>query len=252
VARWAGEKSEWEGFERWDFLVAGKMVTVVRPKRAAKGKPWIWRAQFWAHEPGVDIALLGRGFHLVFLDSGNTFGCPAAMVEWEELYGMLVKKHGFSRRPALEGLSRGGLFVYGWAARHPEAVSCIYADNAVCDFKSWPGPKGKAGGSAADWKELQRVYGFKTEAAALAYRENPIDALRRLARAKIPVMHVCGDADETVPYEENSAVLKVRYQKMGGSYCEIMKPGMKHHPHGLVDPAPIVEFILRETINGER
>jgi hypothetical protein len=32
---------------------------------------------------------------------------------------------------------------------------------------------------------------------------------------------------------------------MGGHIELICKPGGKHHPHGLPDPAPIVEFVLK-------
>jgi hypothetical protein len=39
--------------------------------------------------------------------------------------------------------------------------------------------------------------------------------------------------------------LKQRYDELH-AVCEvIMKPGGKHHPHSLVDPAPILEFLLK-------
>lgn len=45
-------------------------------------------------------------------------------------------KAGFNKKVALEGMSRGGLIVYNWAAQNPEKVACIYADAPVMDFKS--------------------------------------------------------------------------------------------------------------------
>ena len=53
-----------------------------------------------------------------------------------------------------------------------------------------------------------------------------------------------GDADESVPYEENLAVLVKKYRAAGGLIEVIIKPGGKHHPHSLTDPAPIVDFLL--------
>ncbi len=243
-----GTQSLWHGFDRYDFSVDGRNTLVVIPKQASPGNPWIWRAEFFDHRPETDVALLSRGFHLVYMDVGNTFGCPDAMRHWEALYSMLIEKHDFSKKPALEGLSRGGLYVYAWAAANPDKVSCIYGDNPVCDFKSWPGGKGNGPGSPEDWKELLRCYHFESEEQALAWEGNPIDALKPLAEAKIPLIHVCGDADEVVPYAENTAVLKKRYESLGGRIKVIIKKGFKHHPHGLDDPTPIVDFILAHSL----
>jgi len=242
-----GAKTEWRGFDRYNFVVDSRNTLVVVPKQAAAGKPWIWRAEFFDHRPEADVALVSKGFHLVYMDVGNTFGCPDAMAHWAVLYKLLTEEHGLSKKPALEGLSRGGLYVYNWAAANPDKVSCIYGDNPVCDFKSWPGGKGKGPGSPDDWKELIRCYHFDSEEQALAYTKNPIDTLKPLADAKIPIIHLCGDADEVVPYPENTVILKDRYEKLGGNISVIVKPGFKHHPHGLDDPTPIVNFILEHT-----
>lgn len=241
-----GRKTQWHGFDRYDFKVDGCDVLVVVPKEAAAGRPWIWRAEFFDHRPEVDAALVAKGFHLVYMQVGNTFGCPDAMAHWAALYQSLTGERGLSKKPALEGLSRGGLYVFNWAAAHPDAVSCIYADAPVCDFKSWPGGKGKGKGSPADWQKLIKDYHFKDEAEALAYGKNPIDNLKPLADAKVPLLHVCGDADDAVPLDENTKVLQERYVKLGGKITVIIKKGVGH-VHGLDDPTPIIEFILAGT-----
>jgi pimeloyl-ACP methyl ester carboxylesterase len=115
----------------------------------------------------------------------------------------------------------------------------------VCDFKSWPGGKGKGKGSERDWKLVLEVYGFKSEAEALAYDKNPVDNLAPLAAAKVPLLHVYGDADDVVPWEENTSLVAKRYRELGGDITLIAKPGVGHHPHGLDDSTPIVEFIAR-------
>ena len=48
--------------------------------------------------------------------------------------------------------------------------------------------------------------------------------------------------------DENTKVVAERYQKLGGSITLICKPGADHHPHGLPDPTPIVEFIFTNTV----
>lgn len=244
-APWAGKQSEYRGYQRFDLVVDGRPTIVVVPRRAAAGRPWVWRAEFFDAFPQIDLALLDKGFHLVYISVGNTFGCPDALAHWDVLYKEMTERHGLSRKPLLEGLSRGGLYCFNWAAARPQQVGGILADNAVLDFKSWPGGKGRGKGSPADWKKLQQDYHFRSEAEALAYTKNPVDNLEPLAKAKVPLLLLCADADEVVPYSENGEIVKQRYEKLGGPVTVVIKKGLGHHPHGLDDPTPAVEFALK-------
>lgn len=84
-----------------------------------------------------------------------------------------------------------------------------------------------------------------TPEQALAYKKNPVDTLLPLAKAKIPILAVVGDDDDTVPVSENTAVVEKKYRKLGGPIRVIHKPGISHHPHGLLNPAAIVNFAFR-------
>jgi pimeloyl-ACP methyl ester carboxylesterase len=137
------------------------------------------------------------------------------------------------------------LYSVNWTARHPDRVACLYLDAPVCDIKSWPGGRGKGKGSPADWERLKVFYGFTNDQQALDYRHNPIDNLKPLAAAKIPILSVCGDADTAVSYLENTALLKERYEALGGLIQVILKPGGEHHPHSLSNPQPILDFVLK-------
>ena len=242
-----GKKSDWHGFDRYEFLVAGNTASVVVPKKSAPGNPWVWHGEFFGHKPAPDIALLGHGFHIVYLSVPNMLGSPEAVSHWNSLYRELTRRYGFASKPALVGLSRGGLYCYNWAAANPDKVACIYGDAPVCDFKSWPGGKGKGKGSAGDWKLILERFHFADEAEALAWKLNPIDNLAPLAAAKVPLLHVFGDADDVVPWDENTGLIAERYEKLGGKIELIRKPGVGHHPHGLEDSTPIVEFIRKHT-----
>ena len=244
TAPFPGAKSKWFGYDRYDFPLDGRACLVVAPKTAAEGKPWIWRARFFGHEPQADLALLAKGFHLVYCDVAEMFGNAEAIRHWNAFYKFLVEEHGFAKKAALEGMSRGGLYIYNWAAANPDKVACIYADAPVCDFKSWPGGKGKGCGSPGDWKLCLKMYGL-SEAEAMAYKHNPIDNLAPLAAAGVPLLHVVGDADDVVPIAENTAIVEKRYKELGGPITVIHKPGVGHHPHSLADPAPIVAFVLK-------
>lgn len=229
------------------FDVGDCPVMLIKPHARLVGRPWIWRTQFHDAWPAVDIELLRRGFFYVFAELGNTFGCPSAIETMNDVYEHVVEHFSLNPRVVLEGFSRGGLFAYRWAAKRPSKIVTIYADAPVCDFKSWPGGKGRGTGSPDDWHLLQKLYGFSDEQQALAFAENPIDLLANLKKYDVPLLHVCGDADDVVPMEENTLELVRRYRQMGGRVEIITKPGVGHHPHSLEDPAPIVDFICRAT-----
>jgi pimeloyl-ACP methyl ester carboxylesterase len=238
--------SQWSSYERLDFTVDGRPCLLVVPKTAAAGKPWIWRTEFFGHEPQGDLALLAHGFHVAYMDVQNMYGAPVALDHMDKFYAHLTAQYGLAKKTVLEGFSRGGLFAFNWAARNPDKVACIYGDAPVCDFKSWPAGWGHGKRSPPDWDRCKQLYGLD-DAQARQYRFNPVDNLAPLAKAKIALIHVCGDADEVVPYAENTKLIKERYEKLGGTIKVILKPGVHHHPHSLVDPTPIVEFILAHT-----
>jgi pimeloyl-ACP methyl ester carboxylesterase len=235
------QPTAWHGYERFDFTVAGRHCIVVRPNRAAPGTPWVWRATFFDERPEVELALLERGFHVSYMEVTDLCGSPTAVAAWDAFYRYLVETHGFAAHPALTAISRGGLIAYNWAAAHPDRVACIYADIPVCDFKSWPGGKGRGPGDPAEWQRCLEVYGFD-DAQAVAYAGNPVDNLAPLADADVPLLHAAGDADRVVPFDENTGLLVQRYRALGGDVEVIVKPGGGHTP-GLDDPTPVIEFI---------
>lgn len=244
-APFPGAVSDWNGFVRHDFEIGGQPVLVVAPQTAAPGRPWVWHGEFFGHKPAPDITLLKRGFHIVYLKVPDLLGSPRAVSHWNACYAEMTGKYGLASKVALVGLSRGGLYCFNWAIANPNRVACVYADAAVCDFRSWPGGKGRGPGSERDWKLVLQEYGFANDAAAIAYGGNPVDCLAPLAAAGVPLLHVYGDADEVVPWDENTGVVAERYRALGGQITLIAKPGIGHHPHGLEDSTPIVEFIAR-------
>ncbi len=246
-----GKRSLWYGFERFDFEVEGKTVSVVAPKVEAPGRPWIWEGEFFGHKPNPDLALLGRGFYVVYMSVPDMLGSPNAVKYWNACYDTLTGRYGFAKKVAVTGLSRGGLYCYNWAIANPEKTACIYADAPVCDFKTWPGAFVKGKRSDRDWQLVLEQYGFKSDDEAKAYTHNPVDSLAPLAAAKVPILHVFGDADEVVPWEENTGLIAERYKKLGGDITLIRKEGVHHHPHGLEDSTPIVDFIWKHTANDE-
>ncbi|MDZ4288855.1 MAG: SGNH/GDSL hydrolase family protein [Prosthecobacter sp.] len=238
-----GIASNWNGYKKYEFMVNGRPATVVAPKTPAPGRPWVWHGEFFGHKPDPDIALLGKGFHIAYLSVQNMLGSPPAVKHWNAFHQELTSRYGLNAKPALVGLSRGGLYCYNWAIANPDKVSCIYGDAPVCDFKSWPGGKGKGKGDPKNWALVLQLWNFKDDAAAVAAKVNPVDNLAPLAKNHVPLLHVYGDADDVVPWPENTGLIAERYKALGGSITLIAKPGIGHHPHGLEDSTPIIDFI---------
>ncbi len=251
VSESIGIQPQWKGYDLLDSTLNGVNFKIVFPKRANKNRNWIWRARFWGHEPQTDLALLEQGFHLVYIEVGGLFGSPKATKIWDEFYAFATQKYQLNKKVVLEGMSRGGLIIFNWANQNADKVACIYGDAPVCDFKSWPLGNGIGEGSAADWKTCLEQYEFTRE-QALAFQGNPINHMENIAKEKIPVLNVVGDADKVVPFAENTYLLKKRLNELGWDLTVIHKPNVGHHPHSLKDPKPIVDFILMNTGNKDK
>jgi sialidase-1 len=247
--------ADWNGYEKQEFQIDGHPCYVVLPKASAPGKPWLWRARFPEYHPEPAIALLSKGFHLAYADLPNIFGNPEAVAVWDHFYDYVTRTFGLSTKMSLEGVSRGGLFVYNWVAIHPDRVNAIYCDSPVCDMKSWPGGKGKGLGSEKDWQQALAAYKF-SEPEMLAFNGNPIDKVVSFAAAKIPILHIVNEGDRVVPPRENSVIFADRYRKLGAPievyFNRSAAETADGHHFPLDDPAMPVNFILKHTPGTEK
>ncbi|WP_421826085.1 GDSL-type esterase/lipase family protein [Larkinella sp.] len=241
----------WHSFEKVEFKLNDVPARYIKPRKPLPGNPWVWRAHFPDWHIEMDSVLLERGFHIAYINTNDLYGSPKAMMIWDAFYQHLVSEKGFAPKVALEGVSRGGLYVYGWAKRNPAKVSCIYAEAPVCDFKSWPGGKGKSKGDAKSWQQLLDVYGF-SEPQALAFDDNPKDHLEGMAAYKIPILHVISLNDKLVPSDENTFPLVERYQKLGGpTTVYAMSRGaqtLEGHHFPIEHPEWWADFITRHSV----
>lgn len=233
-----GEKSTWNGFECFNFELEKIPCVIVIPEKIHDGNPWLLKARFFNAFPNLDIAMLEQGWFVAHINVADLYGSPEAMRRFTLLYDFLTKSYNFSKKLTLEGFSRGGLAVFNWACQNPDKVSSIYADNPVCDIKSWPGGFKSCPRSDMDWEKCLKAYRF-TEEQALRYDQNPVDNVDVLLKNNLPVIIVYGDADEELPIAENT-LLMLKESKQIKAIC---KTGGLHHPHGLEDPKQIVDFI---------
>lgn len=202
-------------------LRSGHKAFVLQPARTegAGDKAWVWyaptllaeREEEW-QSPGARHAwlfrqLLGSGIHVAGVDVGESYGSPQGRAIYDEFFERMVREHGFSSRPGLLAVSRGGLMAFNWAADHPDRVRCLGAIYPVCNLRSYP-----------RIERLAKAYGMPEEdLRAQIERHNPISRLDPLAAARVPLLLLHGDRDTVVPLESNSAELARRYQALGGN-----------------------------------
>lgn len=220
------------------------------PASAASGNPWVWRTSFPEYHPEVDEELIKAGFHIAYIDVVSMLGSDQALDLMDQFYALVRRQWSLAEKPALEAISRGGLHAYRYAARHPERISCIFADTPVMDLKSWPLNYADA---RLQLEDAIRFYGFKDAEELRAFTGNPIDLLETVARAKIPLRHIISLNDEVVPPEENTLEARRRLNKSGwdidlvcvqeGNVCN-----GHHFPAADVDQS--VRFVMQHAMPG--
>lgn len=234
---------DFHGYRRLDFRLGegGPAAIVVVPRQASEGRPWIWRARFFGHQSALDLQLLDRGWHVAYCDVSNLYGSDTAMNRWHTFYQFMTEA-GLSKKPVLEGMSRGGLPIFRWASLHPGKVAAVYGDNPVCDFRTWPGGDGGKR-SDSDWMRLLKAWQISEEHAKT--HPQVVDWLAPMAKARVPVALVIGMADEVVPAAPNGLAVADRYTELGGSVRVWTKPGSGHHPHGLRPPDALRRWLMK-------
>lgn len=199
-------------YVRYDFRIAGVRmpVSVIVPNAAGPGSPWVFRADFVNRDAVIDLALLGRGFHVVTGPVPTDTDGPV-LQQWNAVYQHLTA-HGLSKSPVMEGAGGAAGAAYAWAIENPDKVSCIYAENPILR-SHMAGPQ-------------------------------PLDRLDVLAKAGVPLFHVSGDLDPWL--DTQTRVLEKRYKELGGQVTVVVQERMGHFPTAPRDPKPVVEFIERQ------
>lgn len=227
--------------ERTAFLILPTKTEVKAPI------PWVWYAPTLPRLPGkyekwMFEKFLDSGIAIAGVDVGESYGSPMGRAIYSALYEELVEKRGLTKNACLLARSRGGLMLYNWAAENPDSVACVAGIYPACNIASYPGL-----GRACS------AYGMTEEQlAAELTAHNPIDRLAPLAKAKVPIFHIHGDRDATVPLEENSGELEKRYSTLGGKMTLEVVTGQGHNLwSGWFQSQRLVDFVITHARNEE-
>jgi hypothetical protein len=179
-------------------------LAIILPKVAAAGKPWVFRADAIDQNSVIDRALLARGFHIVI--PPLTAQAGPLQKDWDAAY-KLMTAHGFSKKPVLEGTGTSAGNAYAWAIQNPEKVACICGRNPA----------------------LRSVMS----------KTSLIDELAPLAKAGVPLLHVCDQNDPW--FNEYTRPAAKRYKELGGLITTIVN---ENDGHQLADLAQAVDLIV--------
>ena len=230
---------EWNGFSGVKFDFRGMPVKVVKPNVAANGK-WALKTEYFGAFPNAEIALLNRGWHIVFQQNENRWAQEYDLERKEALVREIPAMFSLCERFSAVGMSCGGMYAVLLAARCPELVDVLYLDAPVLNLLSCPCDMGIA--QSGLYPEFFGVTGL-TKSEMLSYRNHPIDKIHILLEGKIPVLLIAGDRDSVVPYVENGKILADYYEKNGGVIEVILKKDCDHHPHGLENGEAVADII---------
>lgn len=226
------------------FDVAGHTAFVYTAPKPADGKPWVWYAPTLK---GVSLvqrklyfeSFLRAGISIAGCDLGEVRGAPASTDKFTLFHDEMVNR-GWSPKPILLGQSRGGLMMLAWATRNPEKLRAFVGIYPVFNLASWPLKNSKAS-TLAD-------YGLtEAELVARLGEFNPIDHLDGLITNRVPFFVVHGDSDVVVPYQDNTELLKERYEAAGGSISVKVIPGEGHKvTPSFFECQELVDFVLKQ------
>ena len=227
------------------FEMEGHKAYLYAALKPAAGRPWVWYAPTLkglslVQRKAYFESFLRAGVSVAGFDLGEVRGSPASTAKFTQFYNEMVKR-GWSSRPILLGQSRGGLMMLAWAMRHPDKTRAFVGIYPVCNLETWP-MKNKAI-TLADYGLTEAQ--FRAKLTEL----NPLDNLRGLQTHKVPMFVVHGDSDAAVPYDENTRILKERYETGGGPITVKLIAGEGHQ----VSPAffecrELIEFVLKQAV----
>ena len=237
------EIKDFNGFECRVFTLSDREVKLVLPREKDPMGRWLLKTEYFGAFPALEIEMLERGFHVAYVKNATRWHLDSDDVAKEELCRYLASEYGLSEKCVPVGMSCGGLHAVYFAAKHPEYISSLYLDAPVMNLLSCPYAVGKKA-QEGFIDEFEKATG-KTLTELLNYRNHPIDNAGKLLEAKLPIILVAGDSDSVVPYDENGKALYDFYKENGGEIELYLKPGCDHHPHGLEDATPIVDFVER-------
>ncbi len=235
-------EQEWNGYRWLTFSFEDRQAMVLCPKTPDPQGRWLFKTEYFLAFPAFEEEMLARGFHVAWLENHSRWCLPEDIDVKPRFCDFLQKEFHLAEKCLPVGMSCGGMHAVYFAAKYPQYVAALYLDAPVINLLSCPCGVGTA--TDEMYPEFLQHTGM-TVSQLINYRNHPQDHIEELLAHRIPIFLVCGDADHVVPYCENGKIVSDMYRQHGGILEEVLKPGVDHHPHGLEDNAPLIQFALQ-------
>jgi pimeloyl-ACP methyl ester carboxylesterase len=231
-------------FKKIEFKFGGRDAVLVCPGETLTTPKWLLKTEYFGAYSELEVEMLKRGWHVAYLKNINRWGLDEDMDAKKAFADDLHEKYGLYAKCVPVGMSAGGLHAIKLAAKYPEMVSALYLDAPALNLLSILNFSGSCAGNESFREEILKALNL-TLSELISYRDHPLDKLPALVAHRIPVILVYGKADKTCPFHENGALLVKAYEGTGIDLAVYGKEGCGHHPHGLEDPAPIIDFLTK-------
>ena len=232
------ETDDWYGFKRHNFSFEGHKAWIVEPFTPAPDNRWSWCTQ-WADAfvPRVGtVALLEHGFYHVHIDVFKYRANPEGVAVMGRFHEKLVSM-GLSPKANLIGMSWGGYFSLRYAGTFPDRVCAIYLDAPLCNAAD-----NDAEHAAGHNLDVVEQYGLSLEELKTS-KLNPVNNLKPIADAKIPIFVAIGQQDMVVRHEDNFDIVEQRLKEFGGNIVKVVRrESWGHHPHGFDNVKELLDF----------
>lgn len=235
-------KENWHGYEMLKFAFEDRRAILVKPEKNCEGNKWLLKTVYFDAFPDFELEMLKRGYHLAFVSNKTRWHDETDDGVKDRFCGFLSKEFNLCSKCMPVGFSCGGMHAIYFAASYPERVAAMYLDAPVINLLSCPAGIGK--GTTSMYEEFTNDTNL-TLTDLINYRNHPIDKAMDIIENKIPVFLVGGDSDDIVPFDENGEFFYNLLEEHGANIIKVVKKGCNHHPHGLDDNTPLINFTLK-------
>jgi len=235
-------KENWHGFEMLKFSFEARRAILVKPEKNCEGNKWLLKTEYFDAFPDFELEMLKRGYHLAFVSNKTRWHDKSDDGVKDRFCEFLSNEFGLCDKCMPVGMSCGGMHAIYFASCYPQRVAAMYIDAPVINLLSCPAGIGK--GTTSMYEEFVNAKGM-TITDLINYRNHPLDKAIVIAEKEIPIFLVGGDSDDIVPFDENGEAFYEAIKKYNGNIVKIVKKGCNHHPHGLEDNTPLIDFTLK-------
>lgn len=230
----------WGDYRMEEFWFEDQNATIIYPAVEPNGK-MVLKAEYRDAFPGFELAMLERGYYVINITHANRYAPMKEVEQTARFIRFAAEKLGASQKCIMVGMSAGGTTSVRLAQNHPELTAVLYLDAPLLNLLSLCGLAGDEFRPDA-WQEMVDAYGF-SRTNVVSFRESPIDFMDKLIENNIPIFMSYGNSDTVLNYRANGQVLENYYKEHGGTMKVVCCSMRGHHPHGLANTAPIVEFV---------